>query len=89
MYEWDKAEFHCRPLPNGSTSLPFTQEHLNERMHQRRIRPGMYGMKTAYELWEAFKGVQVEKIRQGRDLKCSPGFGSEIRRIALTRDFDL
>lgn len=49
----------------------------------------MYGMKTANELWEAFRDTQVEKIRQGRDLKCSPGFGSEIRRIALTGDFEL
>lgn len=84
-----RVDFNCEPIPDGSTSLPFTQEHLNERMHQRRIRPGLYGMKTAYELREAFRDAQMEKIRQGRDLKCSPGFGSEIRRIALTGDMGL
>ena len=84
-----RVDFNCEPMPDGSAALPFTQQYLDECMRQRRVRPGLYGMKTANELWEAFRDAQVEKIRQGRDLKCSPGFGNEIRRIALTRDFEL
>lgn len=80
---------HCWPMPDGSAALPFTQEDLNERMRQRRVRPGMYGMKTAYECWIDFMVAQVKKIQQGQGIRCSAAFGNEIRRIALTRDFEL
>ncbi len=89
MYEWDKAEFHCELMPDGSAALPFTQEYLNARMHQRRIRPGLYGMKTAHECWIDFMVAQVKKIQRGQGIRCSAAFGNEIRRIALTRDFEL
>lgn len=87
--EWDKAEFHCRPLPDGSSVLPFTQDDLNERMHQRRIRPGLYGMKTAHECWIDFMVAQAQKIQRGIENKCSAALGNEIRRIALTGDMGL
>ena len=76
----------CERIPDGSSALPFTQKYLNWHMRCRLIRPGMYGMKTAYECWIDFKVAQVKKIQMGIAIRCSPALGNEIRRVALTGD---
>lgn len=76
----------CERIPDGSSALPFTQKYLSWHMRCRLIRPGMYGMKTAYECWIDFKVAQVKKIQMGIAVRCSPALGNEIRRIALTGD---
>ncbi len=80
---------HCERLPDGSEVFPFTQTYLNECMRQRRVRPEMYGHKTAVECLKTFKVAQERKILRGIGIQCSQSLGTEFRREALMGDFGM